>query len=432
MDELTIHGFGKIFTHKKVFGRVIWAIIFLSSCAFLFLQLFALLQKFARRDFVTKIEIERTQELDFPTITICDSDKDHAPVVKNFSGQCLPDQSRNEDLFDYGCKFFLAGMKDACVFDSFRKCRFPDDFTPALNPSYCYSMNKNGSFRQKGNDRMYGLEMLMFKNSSEFKAVDNDGMHPLRWTQQKRGLFLKVHAPSVNIGLSLDEVIPLASGYHTEIALKKKIYARLKHPYPTKCSSFSSVKNIFRGNYTVKNCLISCILHAMYRECGNVLPHFWRYMPPEEYPRWQSLSKAIPCLQGVYNESSKLECDCPQPCYEEKYETKVTISPLIHSHFTPNLMKQLGKRLNIPENVTMESFKPHIARLSVFYESFVTEKHIEQELYDVESLLSDFGGLMGLLVGASVISLVELIWLIVTAIFNRVTGNGTQVDTRSE
>eukprot|EP00112_Aurelia_sp_Birch-Aquarium-sp1_P016597 Seg378.11 transcript_id=Seg378.11/GoldUCD/mRNA.D3Y31 product="Acid-sensing ion channel 1" protein_id=Seg378.11/GoldUCD/D3Y31 len=432
MDELTIHGFGKIFTHKKVFGRVIWAIIFLSSCAFLFLQLFALLQKFARRDFVTKIEIERTQELDFPTITICDTDKVKAPVVKNFSGKCLPNQAGNEDLFEYGCKLFLAGMKYACIFDSSRKCSFPDDFTPALNPSYCYSINKNGLFRQKGANRLYGLEMLTFKNSSEFKAVDNDGMHPLRLSQEKRGLFLKVHSPSVNIGISADEAIPLVSGYYTEVVLKKTVYVRLTHPYDTNCSSFSSVKNIFGGNYTVRNCFAACILHFMYRECGNVLPPFWRYMPPEEYPRLQNLSKAFLCFQRVYDESSKLECDCPPPCYEEKYETKVTISPLIHSHFTPKLMKELRKRLNIPENVAIESFKPHIARLSVFYESLVTEKHIEQELYDVESLLSDFGGLMGLLVGASVISLVELIWLIVTSIFNRITGNGTQVDIRTE
>ena len=427
MDELTIHGFGKIFTHKKVTGRVIWAIIFLSSCGFLFSQLFGSVQKFLRRDFVTKVEMKREKELDFPTITICDSDKDHAPVMSNFSSKCSPNQSRNEELFDYGCKLFLAGMKYACVFDSFRKCSFPDDFTPALNPSYCYSMNRNGFLQQSNPDRLYGLEMLMFKNSSEFTAVDNNGMHPLRWSQQKRGLFVKVHASSVNIGISLEEVIPLASGYYTEVALKKKAYTRLKHPYPANCSSFSSVKNVFGGNYTVKNCLISCTLHAMYRECGNVLPHFWRYMTPEEYPRWQNLSKSIPCLQRVYNESSKLECDCPQPCYEQKYETKVTISPLIHSHFTPNLMKELGKRFNKTDNVTMKLFKPHIARLSVFYESFVTEKHIEQELYEVESLLSDFGGLMGLLVGASVISLVELAMLIVTSLFKRITGNRTQV-----
>ena len=432
MDELTIHGFPKIFTHKKVAGKVFWSITFLLSCAFLSSNLFGSVKKFFRRDFVTKIEIKRTKELDFPTITICDSDKDHAPVVNKFSGQCLPNQSSNEELFDYGCKLFLAGMKYARVFDSFSQCSFPDDFTPDLNPSYCYSMNRNGFLQQSNPDRLYGLEMLMFKNGSEFKAVDNKAMHPLRWSQQKRGLFVKVHEPSVNIGISLEEVIPLSPGYYTEVALKKKVYVRLKHPYSTNCSSFSSVKNVFGGNYTVKNCLISCILHAMYLECGNVLPHFWRYMTPKEYPRWESLQESIPCLARVYFESSKIECDCPQPCYEEKYETKVTISPLIHSHFTPNLMKELGERFNTTDNVTVEFFKPRIARLSVFYESFVTEKHIEQELYEVESLLSDFGGLMGLLVGASVISLVELVMLIVTSLFNRITDNGTQVGDRTE
>ena len=259
MDELTIHGFGKIFTHKKVTGRVIWAIIFLSSSAFLFSQLFGLVQKFLRREYVTKIEITRAKEMDFPTITICDSDKNHTPVMSNFSSKCSPNQSRNEELFDYGCKLFLAGMKYACVFDASRKCNFPDDFSPAPNPSYCYSINKDGLFRQKGN-RLYGLEMLMFKNSSEFKVVDNDGMHPLRWTQEKRGLFLRVHAPAVNIGFSVDDVIPLVPGYYTEVVLKKKVYVRLKHPYSTNCSSFSSVKNFFGGNYTVHNCFDSCIL----------------------------------------------------------------------------------------------------------------------------------------------------------------------------
>ena len=431
MDELTIHGFGKIFTHKKVVGRVLWAIIFLSSCAFLLSQLFGFVQKFSRRDYVTKIEITRAKELDFPTVTICDSDQDHTPVMNNFSRKCLPSQSRNEELFDYDCKLFLAGIKYACVFDASRKCSFPDDFTPAPNPSYCYSINKNGLFRQTGN-RMYDLEMLMFKNSSEFKAYDNNGMHPLRWTQEKRGLFLRVHAPSINIGFSVDDAIPLVSGYYTEVVVKKKVYTHLEYPYHTNCSSFSSVKNIFGGNYTVKNCFDSCILHVMYRDCGNVLPIFRHFMPLEEYPSRQNVSKAYPCFQRVYNESSKIECDCPRPCYEEKYETKVTITPLLHSHFTPNLMKELSKTLNITETATMESFKPHIARLSVFYETLATEKHIEQKLYELESLLSDFGGLMGLLIGASVISLVELILLLVTSFFSRFTSCGAQVGSRSE
>ena len=433
MDDLTIHGFGKIFTQKKMAGRVSWAMVFFTLCGVLFFLLFKSVQRFYRRDFVTKIITNRASELDLPALTICDTDTTDAPLVNNFSHQCLNNQRleiRNEHrLFDYGCKLFLAGMQYSCIFDSSHLCSFPNDFIPAKNPSYCYSINKNGLLRQKSPGRSYGLEMLMFKNLSEFKGNDNFGMHPLRRTLFARGLTLRVHSPSVNIAHSSHDIIPLTPGFYTEVAFKKKFYERLAAPYPTNCSSFSSIRNIFGGDHTVENCLIACLLLALYRKCGTASEKVRYFMPESEYPTLKNRSQnSQACMNTVYMNASTLECDCPQPCYEVKYETKVTVTPLTGSSFTPGLIKELARIVNISSlgADNDESYRPHIARLSVFYDSFDTEAYIEQALYGTESLFSDFGGLMGLLLGASFISLLELIWLLVSSLLNKRQNNTVQ------
>ena len=433
MDDLTIHGFGKIFTQKKIAGRVTWAVIFFTLCALLFFLLFNSVKRFYRRDFVTKIITNRASELDLPALTICDTDMSNTPLVNNFLHKCLNNQTldtRDEHrLFDHGCKLFLAGMKYACIFDSSHLCSFPNDFTPAKNPYYCYSINKNGLLRQKSPGRSYGLEMLMFKNLSEFKGSDYFGLHPLRRTLYARGLTLQVHSPSVSVGHSSHGIIPLIPGFYTEVAFQKKFYERLAAPYPTNCSSFSSIKNIFGGDYNVENCLTACFLLALYRKCGTASEKARYFMPANEYPTLKNQSQnSLSCMNSVYMNASALACDCPQPCYEVKYDTKVTVTPLSGSAFTPMLIKELARILNISSlgADNDESYRPHIARLSVFYDSFDTETYIEQALYGAESLFSDFGGLMGLLLGASFISLLELVWLLVASLVNKRQKNTVQ------
>lgn len=435
MDNLTIHGYPRIFNSKGFLSRVTWFLIFTSSCAFLLQQLLLSVHKYKKKDFITKVDTTRNATLQFPTLTFCDMDKERNSSVKPLAQSCS-EGSRNETgdaSFKYGCKLFFANLNESCIFDSTQQCSYPANYTSTNNPNECYSFNRNAVLFQKSEERMYGLELLLFKNVSEIATENNTGFHPLRWTQQKRGLLLHIHPSSVYVSWSLENTVLLTPGFYTEISLQKKVYKRLEAPYASKCSSKMAFKNLIEGNYTVKNCFVSCLLLEMYQKCGDVIPPGRHFMSTDKYPpnvpqHLRSPKQLGECYNNVYLNSSAMDCGCPNPCYEERYITKVTNMPFREALFSQGMRKAIAKALNIPlSQANLETFKQSIIRLSVFYDSFVIETDIEQPLYELESLLGDFGGLMGLLIGASLISLLEVLWLIVTSLFERFTKKA-QVD----
>lgn len=426
MDDLSIHGLPRITKHKSFISRLFWGALFIAASAWLFTVLVYSVQKYSERNFITKILKERQDKMRFPTLTICDTDMStDFNDMKSFPTNCaeyLNKQTGNKSkLVTYGCKLFLAGLKDGCIFGTKNKCSFPKNFTASKNYDLCYSFNREGTLYQDARERAFGLEVLMFKNDSEVETYDISSVPPLRTTQFNRGLLLMVHPADEYIGYSNEGSIPLMPGTWTEVVLQKEIHQRLKAPYSTNCSSNTTIPLLFAGRLTESNCYYSCLLHKFYKECGDVLDMARPFMSNETFPtKEQNISKVDQCVSDVYANAGSLECDCNLPCYAEKYATKVSTTPLRKASFTASMRKDLANALNIqPEDFDIHQIMKHIVRLSVFYESFTTDNYIDHPLQDLEALLSNFGGLMGLFVGASVISVLELLALIVTSLFRR-------------
>ncbi len=146
------------------------------------------------------------------------------------------------------------------------------------------------------------------------------------------------------------------------------------------------------------------------------------FMPEKCYP---NTDKYVPdefyqCVFKVYRNADFSTCDCPVPCEQVEYVTEVSRRPWRESSITARMRDGLAKFFDInATEVTLDLLKKNVIHLSVFHSDFVTEHVTEEELYSVESLLCDFGGLMGLLIGASLISLVEIIWTLAECFFRR-------------
>ena len=399
----------------------------MSACSFLSYVLCHSVRKYRERNFITKILKEKQDKLQFPTITICDTDMvtdfiNAEPFPKSCSKYFSKPTENRSRLFTYGCKLFLAGMRDSCVFGTKKKCRYPLNYTAVNNWNLCYSFNRQGTLHQVGNERKYGLEMLLFKNGSGVEVTDIQSLSPLHATQYTRGLLLMVHSSNEYVGFSLESAIPLIPGTFTEVVLKKQIHRRLKAPYPTNCSSHTTVPMLFPGAVTEKNCRTSCVAHQIYKICDDVPLHARPFMSKDKFPsREKNESRFNQCLHGLYENQSSIECDCNAPCYKEIYETKVLSTPLRKAFFTANMRKDLSNALNVPqEDFYADGIQQHVIRLSMFYESLTVDKYIDQPLQEITDLISNFGGLMGLFVGASLISLLELLWLTMTSVFQRV------------
>ncbi len=423
MDSMTIHGLPRIFASRHAFPKVVWTVLFLACCAGLGIFLVARVTEFNRKK--VRIEIAKTasKELPLPSLTICDADINHdnnSLPFGDFPASCTQQNgNQSNSLFRQGCQLFMSNVSFSCTFDFHSSCRFPRYFSPVRNWKPCFTFNGNGSAVQSLNEKFNGVDMLLYKDSNGLP--DDFGTNPLR--QLNQGLRLYVRPAGEAIGISQDGGHFLIPGQRIEVAVKKMVFKRKPAPFPANCSEGSSVKQVIPGRYSRKNCQSSCVLNEIYEKCGSVFPQNSVYMPETHYPntdKYVNSQQFYQCGYEVYKAMNTSACDCPYPCEQVFYVTEVSRRPWRQSFITARVRKSLSKFFNISANeVNLDLAKKSLIHLSVFHSDFVTEHVTEEELYSLESLLCDFGGLMGLLIGASLISLFEIIWTLAECFFRR-------------
>ena len=294
--------------------------------------------------------------------------------------------------------------------------RFPSKFSFLPNMSPCFTLNRNSTLVQLFQGERNGLHMLLFFNESDYKSAD----YPVSALQDERkGLMVSIHDPKEH---SMDiDGISLPPGFHTHIAITKHVYYRKKKPFQSKCfdGSIESYPKIVPGKYRVGNCYFSCYHLALYNLCQVVIPSLTAFMPPDKYPSRnlsaEDLNRCHSQLNGVFR-----TCDCRIPCYEEMYKTKVVREPWPQSWQATQLLASLTNASEMYQSSTaMTMIKKHLIKLSVYYEELIENVSEEKELYQQASILSDMGGQMGLFLGASLLSVIEVCWLICRAIQRR-------------
>ena len=159
------------------------------------------------------------------------------------------------------------------------------------------------------------------------------------------------------------------------------------------------MKNIMKGRYNVGSCRKSCHVKAMMMICSS-LTIIQRHYVREEYVRkyFKDQKPATVRKCRVKNRLRIMEftnnCTekCYDPCFEQNFRHK---------------QKYLRKKVKLPSTV----------KLSFYYED-AKETSIEHiPRYDVVTLVSNFGGQLGLMVGMSALSFMEvLVWLILLVV----------------
>ena len=104
-------------------------------------------------------------------------------------------------------------------------------------------------------------------------------------------------------------------------------------------------------------------------------------------------------------------CICPQPCYEILYPRQITKSIWPQNFQLKQLQEELSMFLNVSKDLITEGFiHKRLSKVSIYYKELTVQSISEVELVKVEDLLSGIGGLMGLFIGSSVLTLVEVLW----------------------
>ena len=144
--------------------------------------------------------------------------------------------------------------------------------------------------------------------------------------------------------------------------------------------------------YTFETCMLDCQFRNIEKKCGcgvntassacTLADYYFCYRPNTNYFH---------------------DCDCLHPCKQTQYETKMTTLAL------PTPMVLAESRARNDTYTTTEDIVKNMINLKVFFPSMQVIKVKQNPAYTFDELIANFGGQLGLFLGASLLTIGEFI-----------------------
>uniref|UniRef100_A0A7E4WBM7 Acid-sensing ion channel 1-like n=1 Tax=Panagrellus redivivus TaxID=6233 RepID=A0A7E4WBM7_PANRE len=438
------HGISQIGRSRHWYCLGFWGIVTFVAFALLVWQIVILIIKYYRYDVSVNIELKFEQRT-FPAVTVCDLNPYHMSVVKNYPKvvrlmntydyavnkiACTQDTTctinYNATLDGYLNLYGLGDMNDttalqtevlklltlemaaydkesaSVTFDDFiQGCSFNtedcgiNDWTIFMDPvmGRCFMFNGDGNYSSNRAGPIYGLRLALKTNVSEFMPFhDTAGMRVLVHDQAEYP-FPDVFGYLVAVGAS------------TDLGISYTAITRLGLPY-SNCTDKKPSGYLYELDYSTEGCQRSRYQSSIITSCNCYNP---------TYPTLNSSEVPVCTVDENFscwvneNNSTLSDNSCTQPCNEGVYT--VTVSS---AKWPSGAVSAVGKCADgdYYNTTCLEVFKNNGAFLEVFYAKLNYESMSESAAYTLTSLLSDFGGQIGLWLGMSVVSVIEFCVLI--------------------
>ncbi|CAJ0564660.1 unnamed protein product, partial [Mesorhabditis spiculigera] len=291
-----------------------------------------------------------------------------------------------------------------CSFNQ-KDCNIDEDFKLHYDQTYgnCFTFNFNRTKKLEAHraGANYGLKVILYADIAEYLP-----------TTEAVGFRITVHDKWI-------VPFPDAFGYNaptgflSAFGVRMKKFRRLGPPYgDCRSPAKNEMKDDFflyqNFNYSVEACHRSCTQQEILGKCGCADPMY----PLPNNPGVENCKAGDPmardCIKNTsieigakIAENELRNCMCHQPCEETNYE--VTYSAARWPSGSANVMECVSG-----DSLCLEKYKKNAAMVQVFYEELNYETMEESPQYSLTSILADLGGLTGLWIGASVVSLLEI------------------------
>ena len=409
-ENATMHGLYRIVTAPSLRIRLLWLLLISGFSGYLLYQVTEIFKSFKEYSVVTRVEKSAGYPLVFPAVTICPSN-----AMKFFEGrESLNDEEINDLTMqaDQG-----EDLIREYSFGSIDEHSYPTYFKKRLIPlvGLCYTFNPDGSLIQSQAGARHGLKIRLFVNSSETPPKEKQG----------DGILLAIH-PYDYFPFPLLYGMKFPPGFYSSVAIRKVETIRIPGPYLSRCTDGKTEKRIFPGNYSRRNCLVSCAEIEGIKRCGgtDILTEVYlskelKAMLSKNFNR--SLYNA--CMEKVEDWLRKkrhIQCKCPVGCNEPNYEKTISYSKWPAKVDIPLLMKKLKTTLNStdPSLIDEKYIYDNFMQIEIYFEDLSYERIIEMPQWTVTTLISAIGGQMGIWIGGSVFSLIEILVLLACIPFN--------------
>ncbi|XP_071488689.1 epithelial sodium channel subunit alpha-like [Diadema antillarum] len=308
-----------------------------------------------------------------------------------------------QELEDYGhqAKDFIL----QCTFDR-RDCNYTD-FTQFQNRYYgnCFTFNQvrgnSISVKTGKTGAQYGLHLTLFTEQPEYVGL----------FAQESGVRVSIHPPTV-FPFPEDDGVVASTGQATNVGLHQSYIQRLGKPHGNCTDGSKTNFTSTEYSYSSRACVKSCIQQHLFQRCGCVTDIMMNDTICSPLNRTQQI-----CRQAIeaFFLDGKLECICPIACEETNYITAVSSSLWPSERYDEHLTERLKSYNEKADRIlqSVELTRKNLARVRVYFEELNYEQMIQNPKYTVESLLGGIGGLLGLYIGLSMLSVCEVGILII-------------------
>ncbi|XP_063368781.1 pickpocket protein 28-like [Cydia amplana] len=252
-------------------------------------------------------------------------------------------------------------------------------------------------WRPRGIGTDHGLTLVLDANVAEYYCASTKSpsfkilLHNPTETPNIANLG-DIYGPGIEARIAIQPRIMDAAPSLQGIDVKKRV-----------CLFSSEKALVFYRTYTLKNCEMECEARNMLTLCKCVL----YYMPKNKTTRVCGKADAN-CYSNIsfIRRGRQMSCEeCLPACTEISYYERMSSARLSKA-----MVEQYAKRLS--GNKTAEYVTNNMLIIHFFFEDLTFTRYTKGEIFGLTEFLSNTGGLLGLCMGFSMMSLVELIYYV--------------------
>ena len=351
----TIHGFPNIFKRERTTLKTLWLFLSITSLIGCQVTVYQNISSYLRYNVISETKTVSDQPFIFPAITFC---------------------------IDF--PFDLIGMTKFCAFKyNYSDCK------DRLNVSMFDSFQELDYFGRYNCIRFNGFknENIQLKSSigtSFMNGFQIEFLMPHNWL----GIHVYVADNHVNY---FEPLMPFYAGTSNEIQLYFRKMVEKLMPYP-----YNPCFSINRKSHLQENCIQKCI-HEKVAETYNC-----------SFPGYYMINRKVTCNDDYYNQFQYFEflnkrnlfkpnCKrkCAKECETTRYETTILHQPLKWTH---------------PE-------RDQTIRVITFFAESIYQEIVQVPQMTLSGLISSLGGTIGVFLGLSFLSFVEIIEFFIRIFF---------------
>ena len=383
--EFTIHGLSRIF-HGNPFESIFWFCWIAGMVSFAAYLGHIYYSRYANNEFRLETRIKDVKEITMPALTVCDK------IDKSIS--CFKNKSlynSDEDIYCVNSTHLPISFIQPC-----ENCSYD------LSDSFpgCITINGNASRKQRMKEEYpIAVSLLLNTDPKDLSFFMDDQ----EWIEKSNGV------------LYFSKLPPFFDDYYTAnikvIVIKEKTrISRLPKPYLSNCTAGNGLENMFSKKYSQQSCIQSCFMREMFDNCGTVIDRWQPFLTQEMKRKVLPNVNTTRCLRHHLNNFFEYQipkrCDCPSACDEVEFENKYL--------FTDKRPSSLPQS-SLPDGYTS------MVDLLVRFQSMEEVSSQEIATYMLSDFLAELGGIIGNLVGMSVISVIELLVYIVLQVLKQLS-----------